>query len=346
MVKRVVWLSDFPLRGSSFGTVTYELLIRMPEYQFDVLSLGYKGIPLKLNDHIRILELEKAYQIRYYFKKLNPDVTVVFHSFWLLESLMPEVQCLRGRRILYIPIEGESVPEQYRHIFTNFEQILTPSKFSARVLKKAGFKSEVIPHGVDLDFFKPEKKKWHEFRFGYLGMNDVRKQIPRIMEAYARLKRGILAIASEQEGHYNLASLAKELKIRPVFVERKLNDLTMSRESVRDFLKSLDVYLSPASESFGIPALEAQACGVVPIALDHGASREVLGNGALYAKVSDYLHTSVGKVGLVSIPDLYRKMRFLIDVPQAYEKLRKRAIENAQKWSWDKAVEKMKEVIG
>jgi len=344
-VKKIVWLSDFPLRGSSFGTVTYELLTRMPEYHFDVLSLGYKGIPLKINEHIRILELEKNYQISYYFKKLNPDITIIFHSFWLLESLLPEMQFIKGRRILYIPLEGERVPEKYLKIFPHFEEILVPSRYSQRVLRKSGFKSTIVPHGVDLEFFTPGKRTWHEFRFGYLGMNDIRKQVPRIMEAYARLKKGILAIASEQEGHYDLANYARELGIKPVFIERKLNNLTMSRESVREFYRTLDVYLSCATEAFGIPALEAQACGVVPIALDHGASREVLGNGALYVKVSDYLHTSVGKVGLVSIPDLYRKMRFLIEVPQAYKKLQYKAIENSKKWSWDNAVEKLKEVI-
>ena len=40
----------FPLRGSSFGSCTLDLLSRMPQdYSFDVLSLGYNGMPLKNN---------------------------------------------------------------------------------------------------------------------------------------------------------------------------------------------------------------------------------------------------------------------------------------------------------
>ena len=343
--KKIIWISDFPLRGSSFGTVTYELLTRMPEYKFEVLSLGYSGIPLKIGENIRIFQLEKDYQISYYFKKFNPDVTVVFHSFWLLDSMKKELIHLKGKRILYLPCEGEEIPYEYRSLFSQFDQVITPSEYSRWVLKKAGIKANVVPHGVDLNFFSPEKKGWHEFRFGYLGLNDIRKQIPRVMEAYARLKQGILTIAAENHGHYDLMSLAKRLGISPIFIEQKLYGLPLSREAVRDYLRSLDVYISPGSEAFGLPALEAQACGVPVIASEHGASREVLGNGALYVKVNEYLETSVGKVGLISVADLYRKMRFLIQVRQAWEKTREKALKNAQKWSWEKAVERMKEEI-
>jgi glycosyltransferase involved in cell wall biosynthesis len=165
------------------------------------------------------------------------------------------------------------------------------------------------------------------------------------MEAYARLKQGTLVIAADKEGHYDLPYLAKQYNIAPIFIEQKLNGLTMSREAVRDFLQSLDVYISPASESFGLPALEAQACGVPTIAIDHGAAKEVLNNGAVYCNVADYLETTIGKIALISVPDLYRKMRFMIQVKEAYEKTARKALENAQRWPWENAVKKMLEAL-
>lgn len=345
--KVVCWLSDFPLRGSSFGNVSFELLTRIPEYKFEVLSLGYEGIPLRIGKNVRVFELQKSYQAKYYFEKLKPDITVVFHSYWFLDSLGSVMSYMKGKRILYIPVEGERVPVQYRKHFLNFDQIITPSEYSRKVLKKSGIKAKVVPHGVDNKFFVPSKKKkaWHEFRFGYLGMNDVRKQVPRVMEAYARLKSGMLVLATPSEGHYSLIDIAKEYKISPIFIEQKLNGLRMSREAIRDFLQSLDAYISPATEGFGLPALEAAACGVPTIALDHGAARDVLSNGALYAGVSDYLQSSVGKVGLISTADLYRKMRFMMQVPNAREKLAKKALANSEKWTWEKAVDLLKEAL-
>ena len=246
---RVCWISDYPLKGSSFGTVTYELLTRMPkEHFFDVLSLAYKGMPLKIEENIRIFELEKAYQLTYYFEKLKPDVIVLFHSYWLLDSVASQMNTAPGKKILYIPVEGEDVPFEYRKHFGTYDLILTPSEYSRRVLKKADIDAKVVPHGVDTKFFFPKQKGWHEFRFGYLGLNDIRKQVPRVMEAYARLKQGTLVIAADKEGHYDLPYLAKQYNIAPIFIEQKLNGLTMSREAVRDFLQSLDVYIAPASE--------------------------------------------------------------------------------------------------
>ena len=692
-MKKVVWISDFPLRGSSFGTVTFELLTRMPkEYSFEVLSLGYEGTPLKLADNIRIFELKKGYQLRYYYSKLKPDISVVFHSFWLLDSMMGEIDNLTGKRILYLPCipereflqtgtgmkridtirkgeslgiegdkkinrvfvndfegyinvikgrgllplrltdehpvfirtlekrihrrkkegrfydyffneikqkkassiikrdflvfpklkvaqdssvtreeaaflgiylaegwarkdgeifvsfgshekklisdyislvkrlykktphvakeeknsvkifflehelakklrllgkatekqipseymrmrvdyipiffewlrggdgyfkdeyptittssvklalqiqkllsrintfasisqarpgggrgniqgrniiqrplyqisvtsdmeklgykrmrkitrkmfrdedeflipvmnvrkefykgkvfnfctnknvyeygnilthncEGEDIPYQYQKHFTKFDVIATPSEFSRKIMKKGGINATVVPHGVDTNFFVPKKKPWHEFRFGYLGLNDIRKQLPRVFEAFARLKEGMLVVAAENEGHYDLTQLAKQYQITPIFIEAKLNGLTMNREAIRDFLQSLDVYISPASESFGIPALEAQACGVPVIASSHGASQEVLGNGAVYCGIADYLETSVGKIGLVSTADLYRKMRFMIQVKDALERTSTKALANSKKWTWENSVQKMTEVL-
>lgn len=345
-MKKVVWISDFPLRGSSFGTVTYELLTRMPkDYYFEVLSLGYTGMPLKLGENFRIFELEKSYQLKYYFNKLKPDITVIFHSFWLLNSMASEIESMTGKKILYLPSEGEDIPIQYQKYLTRFDAIATPSEFSRKTMKKCGINATVVPHGVDTTFFVPKQKEWHEFRFGYMGLNDIRKQIPRVMEAYSRVKQGMLVISATNEGHYDLTQLAKQYQISPIFVEAKMNGLTLNREAVRDFLQTLDVYISPASESFGLPALDAQACGVPVIASSHGASQEILGNGAVYCGISDYLETSVGKIGLVSTADLYRKMRFMVQVKDALVKTSTKALANSKKWPWENAVKKMTEVL-
>lgn len=346
-MKKVVWISDFPLRGSSFGSCTLDLLSRMPQdYSFDVLSLGYNGMPLKITENIRVFELEDGGQLNYYFKKLKPDISVVFHSYWMLDSLMPYVNYITGKRILYLPVEGEEIPTAYEKCFSSFDAVTTPSEYCKKVLKKGGINASVVPHGVDTEFFKPKKKEWSEFTYGYFGLNDIRKQVPRVMEAFSKLEgKGVLEISANNKGHYDLLELAKKYKVSPVFLETKLRGLTLNKEAIREWYQSLDVYISPATEGFGVPALEAQACGIPTIALDSGAAREVLGNGAVYCNVADQLETSVGKVGLVSTDDLYRKMRFMMQVKDAYEKTAKKALSNAKKWTWENAVKKMIEVF-
>lgn len=342
-MKKLVWISDYPLRGTGFGTVTDEIVHRLKGFYIYVLSLDYNGIPIKTKEGVDILPLSSEAQLEYYMKSLDPDITLVHHSFYFLERLK-NIE-LKGRKIVYIPVEGDPLPLAYKTLLLNFDDVITTSHYSQGVLKRAGVDSRVVYHGVNTEFFYPKKGEWKEVRFGYIGLNDVRKQIPRIMEAYAMLKKGILTIASPNEGHYNLVSEAKSLGISPIFIERKLYGLPLTKNNLRDFYHSLTVYITPSSEGFGLPALESMACGISQIALDHGSSREILGPGALYCPVESFLHSNIGKVGLINTKDLYRKMRFLLEVPEARKKIVEKGIERAKLFPWEKTVTQLEDIL-
>lgn len=339
----LVWISDSPLTGSGFGTVTYEMTRRLSNYRIFILSLGYSGIPIKTQPGIEIMPLSSEMQVNYYMDKLKPDYTIVHHSFFLLEK-MRNIE-LKGKRILYIPVEGDPLPLAYKSLLTNWDMIITPSVYSQTVLKNAEIEAKVVPHGVDSQFYMPTQHDWKEIRFGYIGMNDFRKQIPRIMEAYAKLGKGILTIASPNDGYYKLTAEAKNLNISPIFIERKLYGLPLTKENLREFYQSLTINVTASTEGFGLPALEAAACGVCNICLDHGASREIMGPGAVYCQPEGFLHTTIGKVGLIDLKDLYQKMRFLMEVPDAREKIAKKGLERVKLWTWEDSTEKLENVI-
>lgn len=340
----LVWVSDYPLSGSGFGTVSYEMTKRLDNYQIYILSLGYQGVPIKVQPKVEIMPLSSVGQLNYYMDKLKPDISLIHHSFYFLEQ-MQKIE-LRGKKVVYIPVEGEPLPLNYKGLLTNFDLVLTPSMYSQSILKNAGLDAKVIPHGVDTSFFVPgEKEEWKETRFGFLGQNDIRKQIPRIMEAYARLSKGILTIAASNDGSYNLLSEAKNLNIAPIFIEKKFHGLPMTSENLKTFYQSLSIYITASTEGFGLPALEAASCGVCNICLDHGASREVMGPGAVYCPPESFLHSAIGKVGLVDIKDLYQKMRFLMEVPDARKKIALKGLERAKQWSWEKAVQRMEDEL-
>lgn len=337
----ICWISDFPLGGSSFGHVTYEITKRLGgQYQIYILSLNYEGLPIKTQPKVEILPLKTGDQLNYYMDKLKPDYSIVHHSFYFLEHIK-DVN-LKGKKIAYIPVEGDSLPLSYKALLTPYDLILTPSMYSQSILRKAGLDAKVVPHGVDTTFFVPlDSSQWKEVRFGYLGQNDIRKQIPRVMEAYSKLGKGILTIAATNSGAYNLVAEAKNLNIAPIFIEKKLRGLPLSSENLREFYQSLSIYISPATEGFGLPSLEAAACGVCNICLDHGAAREVMGSGAVYCSVESYLHTAMGKIGLIDVKDLFQKMRFLMDVPDARKRTAQKGLDRAKELTWEKAIAKL-----
>ena len=318
---------------------------RLKDYTISCASLGYSGIPIAPLPGIDILPLKSVEQLEYYCNKLRPDVTVIFHSFPFIKQV-GNLPSTAGKKIVYIPIEGTNLPKDLLSPFYDYDQVIVPSKYSQRILKRQGILANIVPHGVDTEFFTPKKTPWKEFRFGYLGMNDVRKQIPRIMEARSRIKkRSMLVLATTAEGHYNLSALAQTYGISPTFIEKKYIGLPMTNDNIRDFYRTLDVYVSMGTEGFGLPSLESGACGIAQIVLDHGASREIMGPGAIYVKVGAMLDTNIGQIGLADKVDLYRKMRFLQDVEQARNKIARYALKRSKLWTWENAVKKLEEEL-
>jgi glycosyltransferase involved in cell wall biosynthesis len=76
-----------------------------------------------------------------------------------------------------------------------------------------------------------------------------------------------------------------------------------------EFYSAMDVLLMPsAGEGFGIPAVEAQACGVPVIASDFSAQPELLGAGWLVDGQRTY--TPIGSFQFrPSIPDIFDALR-------------------------------------
>jgi len=110
----------------------------------------------------------------------------------------------------------------------------------------------------------------------------------------------------------------------------------VDNSSVPDLLRSIDIFVVPSRcfESFGVAAVEAQACGVPCIVSNIGGLPEV---------VSD------GETGLLFEPenteDLYMKMEhLLVNAKTRYEMgvaARKRALEC---FNWEKSLDQMEEI--
>jgi hypothetical protein len=96
-------------------------------------------------------------------------------------------------------------------------------------------------------------------------------------------------------------------------------------------------------EGFGLPVLEAMACGVVSIAQDWCAGTEVLkeGRGILIPSI-DYFMPSTWGGALDKLPDISvftEKLQWLYDNPYERLAMAKRGMDFARTCSWDIAVD-------
>lgn len=120
----------------------------------------------------------------------------------------------------------------------------------------------------------------------YLGTLEPRKNLETLLAACERLwsekpERPGLVLAGGVG--WKTATLLRKIERSPHRDRIRLAGYA-SREAARELYRACDAFVYPSlAEGFGLPVLEAMACGAPVIASDTPALREVGGDAALYA---------------------------------------------------------------
>jgi glycosyltransferase involved in cell wall biosynthesis len=183
---------------------------------------------------------------------------------------------------------------------------LAMSKFGLQQIEQVGVKGHYVPHSIDTKVFSQtdnikgqpiaEFMGFEDGRF-IVGMNAAnkssgilhRKAYSENFMAFALFARKhpeamlyVHADASSQHG-WNLIALAQLLGIPTdnlTFPDPLAYRYGMSQETLAGIYSSWDVMLATSyGEGFGIPTVEAQACGVPVIVSNFAASPELVGDG-------------------------------------------------------------------
>jgi glycosyltransferase involved in cell wall biosynthesis len=239
------------------------------------------------------------------------------------------------------------------------------SRFGQEEMRKRKFDPLYIPHGVDTEVFKPRpeaKKLMREsmgvpedaFLVGMVGANRSPAEFPRKSQPQA-----FLAFAEFLKTHpdawlydftkpvdaLNLdelliamtGSFGEEILKRIKFPPDNLWYYGFGREQMAEMYSAFDVFLNPSmGEGFGVPIIEAQACGVPVIVSNHSAMPELLGAGWL-VEGDPWWDGSQSSFGLV--PHVASIVEALEDAYEARGALRKEAVEFAQDYDAGRVLE-------
>ena len=176
--------------------------------------------------------------------------------------------------------------------------LVTVSRASqAELGRVAGIRPDrvaVIPNGVD---FPPNPDPGVLARLGverpyvlFAGSYEPRKNLAGALEAYRLLRdqgfgHRLVAVVERASGHRpaaaaRIASLGLEGHVDLVH--------SLAEADLRALYTHADVLLFPSlAEGFGLPPLQAAACGVPVVASDLPALREVMGDAAAFAPAGD-----------------------------------------------------------
>lgn len=233
----------------------------------------------------------------------------------------------------------------------NAEHIITISNFSKKdMIEQYGVDKEKITvayPGYDKGKFKAQnsKLKIEEIKKKYkagenyiicIGTIQPRKNLIRLMEAVARIEKLTVVVVGKHQGEGKQGWMYEEILQTPVRlgIEERVKFLGyIPTDDLPYLISGAEAYiLSSLWEGFGIPVLEAMACGTPVIVSDTSSLPEVVGKAGLL--IDPY-----------SVDQIEQAIRTITTDKKLQQEYSKLGLQQAEKFSWQKMAKKALKVF-
>jgi len=176
----------------------------------------------------------------------------------------------------------------------------------------------------------------------YVGDVNWNKNIPSLVKACQKTELPLVIVGKQAVSKdYNSDHIEnKDL----VWLQKEIKELTINHQSLiipvgfvpTEDLVSLynlaTVYCQPSfDEGFGLPVLEAMACGCPVLSSNQGSLPEVVGQGGILVKPT--------------IKNLSRELKKVINNKEVQDDLKQRGLKRAKEFSWDQTAEKTSNIF-
>ncbi len=236
---------------------------------------------------------------------------------------------------------------QYQYVKRRAERYIAISEFTKRELVELlgvpAEKIEVVPCASPAwmgpvrsgDVLSALRRKYRlpERYILFVGNFNPRKNLERLLRAFDLAKgQGIphhLVIAGEQGWKFDKARALEGVGCREAihFIGY------VPDEDMAALYTAAELFAFPSLyEGFGIPVLEAQACGTPVLTSRNSALPEVGGEGAEYVDPYD-------------VEGICRGLLHVLEDPGVAEALREKGQQNARRYSWAASAERLGEII-
>lgn len=277
----------------------------------------------------------------------NADMVLTLQDIWVLN---PNTLNNVRNWIPFVPIDHDPIPTEIFNRLKIAYRIVAMSKFGQRQLAERGVHSTYIPHFVNTDIFKPLNKAECKrmltipedyYVFGMVSANKEtppRKSFQEAMDAFKlfhdKHPKSCMYFHTNltQPGGFNIEEYARFLGINGVVYKIDLYQqrFKLGPNEMAKIFNAFDVLLMPSTnEGFGIPAIEAQSCGVPVIVNDFTSMPELIEEGKTgeICKVLYKRFTPLGSyVGQPDHKSIYEKME------KIYKGDWNKYSESARKW--------------
>lgn len=303
---RILWHSNAPWAATGYGVQTRLFAPRIRDlghevalsafYGLEGASINWQGMPV----------YPKAFHpygmdvVAPHAQDFKADVVITLIDAWVMDPA--RITASGARWAPWFPIDHDRLPEPVREKVKHAWQPLVYAHDAERSATDAGLDVRYIPHGVDTEVYAPmaQDEARHKlgipsdaFVVGIVAANKglpSRKALPTQLEAFARFHAdhpdALLYLhthlGTEMEG-LDVAKLIEGVGIPEKAVrvcDQYRNVMGYADTVMAAIYSSMDVLSSVTmGEGFGVPIIEAQACGTPVIVGGWTAMPELCGSG-------------------------------------------------------------------
>lgn len=326
---KILWSSNAPWCGTGYGAVTKEIVPMLKGYGHDVAiaanyglggsTITWEGMPVFPSGIDGYSNDVLPGQIESWIRGDAAGFAIILFDAWVYAK-NPALDALPI--LAYAPVDHSPLPQGVAEFFSrpSVKIPLAMSEHGRSEFLKAGFAADRVlyaPHSISLTTFSPTGPNMRErmsipstahltmINAANKGNTPVRKCWGEMLTAWSafahRHDDAYLYIHSDASGMANGVPLDRlidavkaprdRIRVVPQFEYR----MGIDAETVASLYRSADLLLATSrGEGFGIPVIEAQACGVSVAVTDWTAQPELVGSGWTIPGQVEYDHLQGG----------------------------------------------------
>jgi glycosyltransferase involved in cell wall biosynthesis len=196
---------------------------------------------------------------------------------------------VRGtKRIAFVVWEPSVLPKEDARVLSLMDDVWTPSAWGKSLLVENGLQPHrvhVVPEGVDETFFTPGPARNDNGRFRFLSVSrwTVRKGLDDLVTAFCREFRPEEPLELVIRGGFAGQAPARLARVvigphAPIVLVPPCDDAALI-----ELYRSADAFVLPTKgEGWGLPIVEAMACGLPVVVTDYSAPAGYLDESIAY----------------------------------------------------------------